>query len=115
MSSEQIRSNFVESRIKKTKWKKRQYIYDLMDIEELALGRDFGRVHFYMVSDRKRKYPTEWKKIWLELNPKRYKEDLVKEKREAERERKEEERLKREEKEELKQEKQDWIKIGGLK
>ncbi|NQV91886.1 hypothetical protein HQ489_05420 [Candidatus Woesearchaeota archaeon] len=115
MSYKHIKSEFVKSIIKKTKWKDSLYIDDLMSIEQLALGERFGNMTSYMYWGWPRKYKKEWEAIWMELNPKQYKESQEYKKAEKERERKEREHLKREERLELEKAQVSWKKMGGLR
>jgi hypothetical protein len=113
MTYTKIKSTFVKNELKKTSWKKRDYIGDLMRIEGLALGYCYGLATGYMLVGFPNKYPKQWKAIWMELNLKGYKSNLNYKKKEAERERKEDERFKQEEKLELKRDKEDWGKMSG--
>lgn len=108
-----IKSKFVNEELKKTKWKKRNYIDDLIYIEGFVLKQHFGLWGGYLRNHLLGKYPRQWKAIWLELNPKEYRKDVEFEKKERERKRKEEARLKREEALELKRDRLEWKKRGG--
>lgn len=67
-----IESNYVREKIKKTSWKKRAYIDDLMRIEHLALEGTLSWPTGYIRQHLEETYPAEWKAIWLELNPRLY-------------------------------------------
>ena len=109
MAYTKIKSKLVESELKKTTWGKREYIDYLMKIEQMAKGIHLGRWHASIELYVRKAYPEQWKKIWLELNPKQYNKNLEYEKREKARERKEEAQMKIEEQSELDKEKAAWI------
>ncbi len=105
-----IKSYFVKSELKKTSFRNRKYIDDLMKIEDLANGVSWGRLgwHFYHLFPHK--YVKQWKAIWLELNPKGHKEWLIRHRKEETRNHREQAKIELEEKEELQQEKREWKK-----
>ena len=109
----EIKSNFVKGQLKVTKWKDRSYIYDLIKIEKFALGREFGMATPYLRARLMHSYPIQWKAIWLELNPQRYKKNAEYKKKEREREKIEAARFRREEALELKRERKGWREGGG--
>lgn len=113
MTYTNIKSNFIKAELKKTKWKNRDYIEDLIRIERHAQGKIHGWTTGYSINHLKNDYPKQWKAIWLELDPKGYKESLDYEKKEAERERKEDEKFRKEEELELKRDKEAWGEMGG--
>ncbi|MDO8656734.1 MAG: hypothetical protein Q7K45_05850 [Nanoarchaeota archaeon] len=113
MAYTKIKSAFIRAEMKKTKWKDKDYIDDLIDIEGFALGRTFGMVTPHLRNRVVKKYPRQWKIIYLELNPQGYNENVEYEKKERERERKENVKFRREEALELKQERIAWMKSGG--
>ena len=98
-----IRSEFVKSELKKTKWKDRKYIDDLIQIEKAVISKHVG--HFWV--HIKNRYLQQWKAILLELNPGEYQEILENEEKEI---------LEAEtaEKLQIKTEKKNWKKRGGL-
>jgi len=107
----EIKSEFVKNELKKTAWKDREYIEDLIKIEELATGVWKGVIVFHWTNHFPRKYPQHWKAIWQELNPKEYKEWFDRVQKEEKRDKRQEARWKKEEKEELQQEKKEWQKM----
>ncbi|MCK4429578.1 MAG: hypothetical protein KAU95_04325, partial [Candidatus Aenigmarchaeota archaeon] len=107
------KSKFVKKKIKETSWKDREYIKDLIMIEQYVLVGNLGLTTGYIVGRLKSKYPKEWKIIHQELNPKEYKKTLKEEREERLKEKGEEEKF---EKEEAKEERRDlkmWKKLGG--
>ncbi len=108
-----IKSNFVKQELKKTKFKDRKYIDRLMDIEKFATTGYCSTGAGYIRHILKGKYPQQWEKIWMELNPKEYKEIFARERKQESQDRKEEEQWKREEREEFRMEKKDWKEMGG--
>ncbi len=114
MSYRNIKSDFVKNELRKTGWKDRIYIERLRDIEKFATTGYCSTGAGYIRSILKCKYPRQWKAIWRELNPKKYRKEVEFEKKERERERKEAVRFKREEALELKRDRAEWKKEGGL-
>jgi len=112
MSYNNIKSEFIKKELKRTKWKDSEYIDELMKIERFALGEVFGMVTPHLRSYLIRKYPKQWKIIYLELNPKQYKRILEDKKKAAEEEKREEKHFKQEEKLELKRDREAWKKMG---
>jgi len=104
----EIKSEFVKKELKKTAWKEREYIKDLMKIEELATGVLKGVMVFHWTRHYPPRYPAQWKAIWKELNPEGYKRWLDRSRKEKERDRRETTKIEREEKEELRREKREW-------
>jgi len=61
-----IKTDFLKGEIKKTKWKDRRYITDLIYIEKEAFESAIMKVEFSH-TELQKKYPKQWKKIWLEV------------------------------------------------
>ena len=108
-----VKSEFIKKEIKKTRWGKREYINDLIEIEKFAKGEMYGLMTGIRRSALKGEYPKEWKKIWLEINPTQYKKDIEWEEKERKKEEEEEMKFQEEEKKELIKEKASWKKAGG--
>ncbi len=108
------KSNFVKDKIKKTKWKDRDYIEKLLDLEEHALGkRPRGFADAMYIHGIRGDYENEYLIILKELNPIEYGKYL-KAKQKEEREEKEAEiEYKKQEKIERKTERKSWQKAGG--
>lgn len=108
-----VKSKFIRDKIKNCKWGKKKYIDDLMRIEQSALGQSFGWLTGYIQQGLENTYPKEWKIIHLEINPKAYKDNIKRKKREALEEKREETKERMLEKKEREQDKKDWKKMGG--
>lgn len=109
-----IKSEFIKNKIKKTPWEAREYIDDLIKIEERALGKGGGGLASgYITVHLKKTYPKEWEIIYKELNPAAYKHQRERE----EKSNKEwEEMVQRQEKERierLEKARKEWIEMGG--
>ena len=76
-----IRSKFIKKEIKKIEQQDDGYIDDLMYIERFASGKFFGMEDACIIKKLESKYPKQWKKIWMEINPEGYKEMIEKKKR----------------------------------
>ena len=109
-----IKSEFIKNKIKETSWKDREYIDDLIQIENFILrGGPNSMAGGYLYHNLKISYRREWEIIYKELNPKRYTELIQREDEEKERERKEDEERMREEEKELERKRKEWIEKGG--
>ena len=106
-------TNFVKQELKKTAWKNRDYVDELMDIETFATGNYCSSGAGYIRLILKEKYPEQWKTIWLELNPKEYEKYEREEKKEAELEKKEDEKFRKEERLEVKRDREEWKRMDG--
>lgn len=116
MAYKNIKSKYITGCIRKTGWKKRQYIDDLVRIEKLVLGKEgFGWLTGYIMRDLEERYPNEWKAIHIELDPKGYGCQLDKEKEETAKEKAELQRGDQEEKEIQKSQLKEWLAAGGLR
>ena len=113
MTYTDIKSTFVTNELKKTSWKKREYIDDLMKIEMLVSGKTFGLPTGYIRKHLKRKYPQQWKAIFLELDPKGYEKALQRDQKEKEKEQQKEKKFKKEVYEEGERDKEAWKRAGG--
>ena len=113
MNYAKIKSKFIKEELKKTKWGDNRYIDDLMYIEKFASGETFGMATMHIINRVKSKYPKQWKKIWMEINPKGYKEMIEQKKKEEKKEKQEDELFKKEQELQLKKEKQEWQELGG--
>lgn len=108
-----IKSNFVKNELKKTSWKDRAYIDDLMKIERLVFGETFGWPTGYIRNYLKTKYPKQWKAIHLELDPKGYKKALELDQKEKKKTQQEEKKFNKEVDEEQQRQKAAWKRAGG--
>ena len=113
MTYTDIKSTFVTNELKKTSWKEREYIDDLMRIEILVSGKTFGLPTGYIRKHLKRKYPQQWKAICLELDPKGYEKALQRDQKEKEKEQQEEKKFRKECDEDLQKERESWKRAGG--
>ena len=113
MKYTKVKSNFIKDEIRKTKWCEHKYIDDLITIERYAQGQTFGWMTGYITSRLKSRYSEQWKIIWQEVNPKKYREIAEREKTEEEQMRKEEEGYRKEEQRKLERDFGEWKKIGG--
>lgn len=112
---DKIKSKFIKEQIRKSKWKDREYIEDLLFLEEAVLypNRKWGyggSMHLYGL---KQSYRKEYHAIFKELDPKGFKKYVASEKEEREKEKKIKREGKIAEKELLAEEKRDWLKAGG--
>lgn len=78
-----IKTDYVKQRLKETSWSERQYIEDLMQIENFVDGEAGGMDALYMGNSLKTHYPEEWRAIWMELKPELYKALLEAEKKDT--------------------------------
>ena len=109
-----IKSEFIKNKIKETPWEAREYIDDLIKIEDFILrGGPHSMAGGYLYHHIKNKYHQEWEIIYKELNPKEYAELIKREKEEKERARKEDEKRMQEEEKELERKRKEWIEMGG--
>ena len=113
MTYAKIKSNFVKSELKKTKWAKRHYIDDLLRIERYLSGKGFGWMTGYIINNLKDKYPKQWKTIFLELDPKQYEKNLENKKKEAEQTKKDDEKRRIKANLEYDKSLDSWKKMGG--
>ncbi len=109
----EIKSKFIKEKIKRTRWKDRKYIDNLIKIEKLALGKNFGLVTGYIEINLREDYPKEWEIIYKEVNPKGYEKMIKREKEEKEREEKEQKEFEEECRKEQEQLKKEWKEMGG--
>ncbi len=108
-----IKSHFVKNELKKTSWRERGYIDDLMYIELMASGKTLGLPTGYIRSYLKEKYPKQWKAICLELDPKGYQKALQHDQKKKEEIERDEKKFKKECDEDLQKEKEAWKRAGG--
>ena len=104
-----IKSKYLRKKIKLTKWENRDYINDLIRLEQWALHWPKGfsaNLHFHNL---KSEYEEEYIAILRELNPERLKVFLA----ELKLNEKKYKKVKGQFKKELAQEKKDWLKAGG--
>lgn len=108
------KSKFVKSMIKKTNWKNREYIDDLLFIEKWISGKATGMGAGYRwVQFTENKYPKEIQEIGIELNPKNYKDFCKRQLLEKARMKKDEKKFLKKQKEKEHREREDWNKAGG--
>lgn len=107
----EVKSNFIKEKIKQSKFKNRDYIDDLIFLEDYITGKikGLGFGGAMKLHAVKSHYEKEYIELLKELAPEKL-DKFLKEKEKSEKEGKEaEEYLKEEEK----QEREDWIKAGG--
>ena len=109
----EAKTNFVKEQIKKTKWKNKHYIDDLLKIERVISGEGVGWTVGPIITHFEQKYSKEYKAIFKELCPKKLKDLKEYQKKEGEKERKLKELWEKKKLEEEKQDKEDWKKMGG--
>ena len=111
---ENIKSEFIRNKIKETSWEAREYIDDLIKIEDFILRGGphnwSGAMYYHQL---KTNYRREWEIIYEELNPKKYAELIKHEEEEKERERGEDEKRMQEEEKELERKRKEWMEMGG--
>lgn len=109
-----IRTKFVLDKLKETSFRKKQYIEDLIWLEQGILGKIYGtfaHIHLRHIEDD---YPKERKEILKELKgSKEYKKFQNKERHRIEELKIEIRKERAAEKRELAREKREWIKFGG--
>lgn len=112
---EKIRSEYLRKKIRGLKWtqQNREYIHDLLRIEQSVLGHNFGWMTGYLVLSLKEKYPKEFEAIYKELSPKDYAKEKMEEQRGRQKELKLEKKQKLKDKNEEEREKKLWVKMGG--
>lgn len=110
------KTEYVKKKLKLTKWKKRDYIEDLMKIEKFILEyneKPQGMSHAMMMHNWLDpicgEFRREYAGILKEVNPKKYQKYMARKKREENDCKKGEKKYK----EELKKEKAEWKKAGG--
>ncbi len=113
MTYTNIKSELIKEAIKNTPWKKRQYIEDLIFLENSILHgvRGMGsNIRLHCLSSQ---YEKEYLKLFKELKPPIYKEVLEITRKEKSETRKINRKIREEEALELKQDKESWKKMGG--
>lgn len=113
MQYNKIKSEFVKNELKKTKWKNRKYIDDLIDIEGFVFGEHWGLSSGYLSMHLKDKYPWQWKAVWMELKPKEYKRMKKAEEKDERKIENDYRKIKKEEITEKKQRRKEWLAAGG--
>ncbi len=108
-----VKSKFIKNKIKERNWKSKDYIDDLIYLEEYISGEIYGLGGNWKAASMKSEYKKEYDAIFKELKPKDFKQYIKQERREAERERKENEKFEKREQREHREAKKDWIKAGG--
>ena len=114
MEYTEVKSEFIKEEIKKTEWSNRNYISDLMFIERLASGENFGNMHDYFVMRLSTEHPDEWSLIFNEANSDWRKSFLKKKKKTDQFEHREFERIKKQKETDKKRSKQLWLNMGGM-
>ncbi|MDD5023416.1 MAG: hypothetical protein PHU63_04570 [Candidatus ainarchaeum sp.] len=116
------KTEYVKKRLSRTKWKDRDYIEDLMDIERWILKfneRPTGMSHAMKMHNWCNAkqfdgiYLREYEQILKELKPKKYEKYIAEKKQYVADCKKANEKWKRDEKERIKKEKLEWKKLGG--
>lgn len=107
-----IKSKLVRKELKKTAWNDMEYIARLMDIEKFALGTYVSSGYGYIYNLLNDSYSQQWKAIWMELNPVRYKDILLREKKLKVKERKEQIKFIIEENKMIQQDRKEWKMIN---
>jgi len=105
------KSNFVKDKIKKTKWKDREHITNLLVLEKYILDgcKITGMAHSYQITGLKGEYEKEYLSLLKELDPAEHKKYL----KELKEEDGEHEKLSKELLEEDKRTRKAWLKAGG--
>ena len=109
------KSKFVKEKIKKTSWKNREMIDDLIFLEDYITGKikRLGWSGGMKLHEIKSTYKKEYATIYKELDPKGYKKLLDRNKKEKEQEKREDKKFREEEMKELMKERKEWKKAGG--
>ena len=109
----QIKSQFIKDKIKGLEWnnKNKEYIDDLVFIENYILGKSGGMGSAYRIHSLKNK--KEYELIYKELNPKEFEKEKKRELKEKEQEEKEDKEFEKEELKEKEQARKEWLKMGG--
>tara|TARA_Y100000034_G_C6780253_1_gene348702 strand:+ start:316 stop:669 length:354 start_codon:yes stop_codon:yes gene_type:complete len=110
-----VKSNFIKEKIKKTKFKDRKYIDDLIFLEDHITGKikNLGWAGSMKLHGLKNSYKKEYEAIYKELRPKEWKEIQKRDKEEREKDKKEEKEFIEEERKELEESKKCWIEAKG--
>ena len=110
----EAKTKFVKEKLKGMKWKDREYIEALLNIEKLAQGERFGLVTGYMINGYQEHLAKEWKAIHMELDSKAFLRQIQREKAEKRKETRDQKKFLADEKRELIAKRQDWVKMGGV-
>ena len=111
-----IKSEFIRKAIKGAPFtsRRRAYVEDLMLLEAGILSGSrlggAGHMHYLDVQER---YPRAWKTIYLELDPKGFKEEQDYDQREKQKQAKENAKQKKQEQKERQKQRNEWKKMGG--
>ena len=103
----------IKKLIKKTNFKNRKRVDDLINIELYVTGKISSLSLAYKVNRPEEKYSKEFKAIYLELNPKGFKQHLKRKKLKRQEKKRLEEWNKKEIKKEFQESKSEWKKAGG--
>lgn len=109
------KSEYVAKLIKRTRWKNRNRIDSLLMLEAYILSgfKLHGYAHAMQMHGLKSAHEKDYEAILKELNPRRYKADMERKRREEEEERRELEEYERREREEERRARKAWLKAGG--
>lgn len=115
MTYKQIRSKFIKEKIKGLEWNKKnkEYIDNLVFIEEYILEKVGGMGCAYRIHSLKDDYKKEYESICKELDPKEFKRMKKEEAREKKEEVKINKKLKQEEQKESQKARKEWVEMGG--
>lgn len=115
MKYTKIKSNFIKERIKKTKWRNRVYIEDLIFLEQIITKRikNLGWLGNMKLYGLKSRYKKEFGIIFKELDPKEWKKYQKKEKIEKNQEKISMIKILKKAEKEFQENKKDWIEAGG--
>ena len=106
------KTEFLRKIIKKTKWKDRQYVHDLLNLEKYILGElNCGWTTGYLINRLLDEYPDEHIVMLKEL--KLYRKYLNQKQEEKRKEREDELAYKRWEKKKTDAERKAWLEAGG--
>ncbi len=109
----EAKSKFVKEKIKKTKFKDRHHIDNLLFLERSIYEEIHGWAGNVQLHCLKSEYEKEYYKIFEELNPKGFKKYIKGKEKKEEKEKKETEEFERGEREIKREEEEDWHKAGG--
>jgi len=106
-------SKYVMTLLKKTQWKDRKKIEDLIDLEEYIVKGVHSQGGAYKFNSLQSEYAKDYRAIMKELKPKELAQDEKREKRENAKEKRRESKERKLEQQKLRRDKLVWKKLGG--